>query len=145
MFKHILIATDGSDLAQKAVTQGLALAKALGARVTALYVTEPWVAVAPGEVAMAFPVKEYEDSISANAARILDGVAAEAATAGVACSGEHMKDQFPAEGIIAAAAQNACDLIVMSSHGRRGLMQVLLGSQASKVLAGSTVPVLICR
>lgn len=145
MFKHILIATDGSDLAQKAVTQGLALAKALGARVTALYVTEPWVAVAPGEVAMAFPVKEYEESVSTNAARILDGVAKEASTAGVPCTGQHMKDQFPAEGIIAAAEQNACDLIVMSSHGRRGLMQVLLGSQAAKVLSGSAVPVLICR
>jgi nucleotide-binding universal stress UspA family protein len=145
MFKHILIATDGSDLAHKAVIQGLAMAKALGARVTALYVTEPWVAVAPGEVAMAFPIKEYEDSVATNATRILAGVASEAAAAGVACSGQHMKDQFPAEGIIAAAEQNACDLIVMSSHGRRGLMRVLLGSQAIKVLSGSTVPVLVCR
>lgn len=145
MFKHILIATDGSDLAHKAVTQGLAMAKALGARVTALYVTEPWVAIAPGEVAMAFPVKEYEESVSTNAARILAAVENEAAAAGVPCTGHHMRDQFPAEGIIAAAEQDACDLIVMASHGRRGLMRVLLGSQAIKVLSGSTVPVLICR
>ncbi len=69
MFKHILIATDGSELAAKAVTQGLEMAKAMGAKVTAVNVTEPWVAVAPGEVAMAFPLKEYEESVAANAAR----------------------------------------------------------------------------
>ena len=145
MFKHILIATDGSDLAHKAVTQGLAMAKALGARVTALYVTEPWVAVAPGEVAMAFPVKEYEESVSTNAARILAAVENEAAAAGVACTGHHMKDQFPAEGIIAAAEQDACDLIVMASHGRRGLAGILLGSETTKVLTHSKTPVLVCR
>lgn len=145
MYKHILIATDGSDIAQKAVTQGLALAKPLGARVTAVYVTEPWVAVAPGEVAMAFPVKEYEDSVVANAARILSAVEQEAKAAGVPCSTLHVKDQFPAEGIIDAAEKQGCDLVVMSSHGRRGLMRMLLGSQATKVLTGSTIPVLICR
>ncbi len=73
MFKHILIATDGSDLAQKAVAQGLVMAKALGARVTALVCHRALVAVAPGEVAMAFPVKEYEESVATNAARILSG------------------------------------------------------------------------
>lgn len=145
MYKHILIATDGSDLAQKAVTQGLAVAAALGAKVTAINVSEPWVAVAPGEVAMAFPIKDYDESVVANANRILSGVEAEAKPLGVDCTTLHVKDQFPAEGIIETADKLGCDLIVMSSHGRRGLMRFLLGSQANKVLTHSTTPVLICR
>jgi nucleotide-binding universal stress UspA family protein len=145
MFTHILIATDGSELAAKAVTQGLDIAQRLGAKVTAVNVTEPWVAVAPSEVAMAFPVKEYEESVAANAARILSVVAKEAEGRGVDCATLHVKDQYPAEGIIETADKLACDCIVMASHGRRGLMRFLLGSQAIKVLTHSTVPVLVCR
>lgn len=145
MYKHILIATDGSELAEKAVAQGLAIAKALGTKVTAINVSEPWVAVAPGEVAMAFPIKDYDESVVANANRILSAVEAEAKSLGVECSTLHVKDQFPAEGIIETADKLGCDLIVMSSHGRRGLMRFLLGSQANKVLTHSTTPVLICR
>lgn len=145
MYKHILIATDGSDLAQKAVTQGLAVAKALGAKATALNVSEPWVAVAPGEVAMAFPIKDYDDSVKANAERILSAVATEAQSLGVTCATLHVKDQFPAEGILETAEKLGCDLIAMASHGRRGLMRFLLGSQANKVLTHGTIPVLICR
>ncbi|HEX2842569.1 universal stress protein [Hyphomicrobium sp.] len=145
MFKNILIATDGSELAAKATKQGLDLAKDLGARVTAVTVTEPWVAVAPGEVAMAFPIKEYDESVSANAAHILAAVESEAKERGIPCTTLHVKDQFPAEGIIETAQSQGCDLIVMASHGRRGLMRVLLGSQATKVLTGSTIPVLVCR
>lgn len=145
MFKHILIATDGSELAQKAVTQGLELAKGLGAQVTVINVTEPWAAVAPGEVAMAFPIHEYEESVATNAARILLAVETQAKAQGVACSTLHVKDQFPAEGIIETAGQRGCDVIVMASHGRRGLMRFLLGSQAIKVLTNSTIPVLVCR
>lgn len=145
MFTHILIATDGSELAGKAVAQGLDIAKGVGAKVTAINVTEPWVAVAPGEVAMAFPIKDYDESVAANAAEILSAVADEAEKRGVACSIRHIRDQFPAEGIIEAASKYGCDLIVMSSHGRRGLMRFLLGSQAIKVLTHSTIPVLVCR
>lgn len=145
MYKHILIATDGSDLAQKAVTQGLAVAKALGSKATALNVSEPWVAVAPGEVAMAFPIKDYDDSVKANAERVLGAVATEAQSLGVTCDTLHVKDQFPAEGILESAEKLGCDLIVMASHGRRGLMRFLLGSQANKVLTHGTIPVLVCR
>jgi nucleotide-binding universal stress UspA family protein len=145
MYKHILIATDGSELAQKAVDQGLAVARALAAKVTAATVTEPWVAVAPGEMAIAFPIEQYEKAAAANAARILAVVAAAAKQAGVACDTLHVKDEFPAEGIIEAAKQRGCDLIVMASHGRRGLTRLLLGSQANRVVTHSTVPVLICR
>lgn len=145
MYKHILIATDGSDLAHKAVVQGLTLAKALGARTTIVNVSEPLLAVTPSEVAMAFPVKEYEDSVAANAKRILSAVEQEAAALGVPSASIHVKDQIPAEGIIETANAQGCDLIVMASHGRRGLMRFLLGGQAIKVLTNSAVPVLICR
>ncbi len=144
MYKHILIATDGSELAAKAVTTGLALAKALGAKVTAVNATEPWTAMVTGEAALAFPIEEYEKSSAESAAKILSEVSAAAQKQGVACETVHVND-FPAEAIIETAKGRGCDLIVMSSHGRRGLARVLLGSQATRVLTLSTVPVLICR
>ncbi len=145
MYKHILIASDGSELAQKAVDQGLALAKALDAKALAVTVTEPLSMVAPGEVAITFPIDEYEKGAAATAAEILSGVAAAAKAAGVACETLHMKDSYPAEGIVAAAEKQGCDLIVMASHGRRGLRRLVLGSQANEVVTHSTIPVLICR
>jgi nucleotide-binding universal stress UspA family protein len=145
MYKHILIATDGSELAQKGVDQGLALAKALGAKATAVTVTEPMAAMLVGEAAIALPLEDYDKAASADAARILAGVSASAAKAGVACHTLHVKDQYPAEGIVDAAKARGCDLIVMSSHGRRGLSRLLLGSQATLVLTHSHVPVLVCR
>ena len=145
MYKHILLATDGSELAQKGVDQGLALANALGARVTAVTVTEPMAAMLVGEAAIALPLDDYDKAASANAARILAGAGASAAKAGVACDTLHVKDQYPAEGIVEAAKMGACDLIVMASHGRRGLSKLLLGSQATRVLTHTDVPVLVCR
>ena len=145
MFKHLLIATDGSEVAEKAVVQGLALAKTLGAKVTVATVTEPWTAIVSGEMGVAFPIDEYDKGCAANAAAILSAVTAKAAAAGVVCEIVHAKDQFPAEGIIETAKQHGCDLIVMASHGRRGLSRLLLGSQASTVLTHSTLPVLVCR
>ncbi len=145
MFKHILIATDGSDLAQIAVDTGLELAKALGAKITAVTVTPSWASVAPGEAAISFPVEEYIRATQENAAAILSSVAAAAKKAGLECGQLHEADQFPADGILSAAKETACDLIVMSSHGRRGLQRLLLGSQAQEVLTHSPVPVLICR
>jgi nucleotide-binding universal stress UspA family protein len=144
MYKHLLIATDGSELAGKAVATGLQLAKALGAKATAVTVTEAWAAMVPGEGAFVFPVEEYEKAAARNAARILADVAAQAQKLGVPCETVHVTE-FPAEGIILTAKDKGCDLIVMASHGRRGLSRVLLGSQAVRVLTHSTVPVLICR
>jgi nucleotide-binding universal stress UspA family protein len=144
MYKHILIATDGSDLAAKAVDTGLALARQLGAKVTAVTATEPWSAMVTGETALAFPIEEYEKAAAEDAARILSAVKEAAKKQGGACETVHVND-FPAEAIVATAKSKGCDLIVMSSHGRRGLARVLLGSQATRVLTLSTVPVLICR
>jgi nucleotide-binding universal stress UspA family protein len=145
MYAHILIATDGSELAEKAVEQGLALTKMLSSKATAITVTEPWTAAVSGEWAVAFPVEEYEKAAATNAQRILDRVRETAKRVGVACQTVHVKDQFAAEGIVEEAKARGCDLIVMSSHGRRGLAKFVLGSQATRVLTHSDVPMLICR
>jgi nucleotide-binding universal stress UspA family protein len=145
MFKHILIATDGSDLAERAASRGLELAGLLGAKVTAVTVTEPWTAVVTGEAAFGFPPADYEKGAIETATSILARVADMAKPQGLQCATVHMKDHFPDEGIIAAAKDSGCDLIVMASHGRRGLARFLLGSVASRVVALSPVPVLICR
>lgn len=144
MYKHVLIATDGSELAAKAVATGLELARALGAKVTAVTATEPWTTMMTGEPALVFPIEDYEKAAAQKADRILAEVEAAARQRDVACETVHVED-FPAEGIIATATARGCDLIVMSSHGRRGLARMLLGSQALSVLTHSTIPVLICR
>jgi nucleotide-binding universal stress UspA family protein len=145
MFKHLLLATDGSELAAKAVTAGLTLASDLKARVTAVTASAPWSAMVSGDdLPFTFPVAEYEKASAEGAARILAKVAEEAERFGLTCETAHVTD-FPAEAIIATAKARDCDLIVMASHGRRGVARLLLGSQASKVLTLSTIPVLICR
>ena len=145
MYKNILIATDGSELGQKAVGQGLALALALDAKALVITVTEPWTAVVSGEMAIAFPTEEYEKSAAESASRALASCVEIARKLGISCETLHVKDQYPAEGIVETAKVRGCDLIVMASHGRRGLSRMLLGSQASRVVTHSTIPVLICR
>ncbi len=145
MYKHILIATDGSELAAKAVESGLTLAKALGSKVTAAVVTEPWTAIAPGEIAMAFPAEEYMKGAADHASKVLAGVTDAAKSKGINCEICHVKDRYPADGIIEAAKERGCDLIVMASHGRRGVSRLLLGSQANQVVIHSEIPVLICK
>ena len=145
MYKHVLIATDGSDLAGKALTQGLALAKALSARVTIVTVVEPWPAMTIGEAAIAFPYEEYEQAAMANAEDILSKAGEVAGKSGVSCETVPVKGSYPAEGILETAKSRDCDLIVMASHGRRGLTRLVLGSQANDVVTHSTLPVLICR
>ncbi len=148
MYKHILIATDGSDLAQKAESTGLMLAKALNARATAITVTEPWDAfsmAALAERGMPNPVADYDERVAGAANRILWGVSERAKKIGVSCTTMHARDKQPAEGIIEAAKERGCDLIVMASHGRRGISKALLGSQTTKVVTLSLVPVLVCR
>jgi nucleotide-binding universal stress UspA family protein len=145
MYKHILIATDGSELAGKAVATGLALAKQLKAKVTAVTVTEPWTALVTGEMAIGFPYQEYEKGVAESSAAILVKVTEAAKASGVECATVHMPDRFPAEGIVDCAKDKGCDLIVMASHGRRGISKLLLGSETTRVLTHSSVPVLVCR
>ena len=147
MFKHILVATDGSALATHAIEKGMALAKALSARLTAVHVTELWSATemaTKASMGEMHPVEHYEARAAANATKILDAARKAAEAAGVQCETLHVADARPAEGIVSAASRNDCDLIVMASHGRRGVPRLVLGSQASEVLAHSKIPVLIC-
>lgn len=145
MYRNLLIATDGSELADKGVTHGLALAKALGAKVTVVTVSDPWTIYMTGEVGATFPVEEYERACEASASAILAAVAKRAEAMGVGCEKRYVKDEFPAEGILETAKNEGSDLIVMASHGRSGVQRLLLGSQANKVVTHSTVPVLVCR
>jgi nucleotide-binding universal stress UspA family protein len=145
MYKRILIATDGSELANKAVKQGLELAKSLDATVTVVTVTDPWPAAEVSGVISANPVKEYESIVAQEASKKLAVVAEGASKLGVACNTVHVADRYPAEGIVELAKARDCDLIVMASHGRRGIAKLVLGSQATRVLAESTTPVLICK
>jgi nucleotide-binding universal stress UspA family protein len=144
MYKHILIATDGSELAGKALTAGLMLAEQLGSQVTVVTVSEPWRGLVTGDPAFAFPIEELEKEAAEYAARILADASSAARKQNVPCTTINAKG-FPAEAIIDTAKARGCDLIVMSSHGRRGIARALLGSQAMRVVTLSDVPVLICR
>lgn len=145
MYENILIAVDGSDVSVRAEEQGFALAKALGSQVTVVHATEPWPTAVSGEWALAMPLKEYQEVAAANAASVLGGAAERARGYGVVCKSVHISDRYAAEGILEHAKAAPCDLIVMGSHGRRGLSKLLLGSEATRVLTGAPVPVLICR
>jgi nucleotide-binding universal stress UspA family protein len=145
MYKHILVATDGSELSDKAVAHALGLAKALGARVTAVNATAPWTSAAYATVPTPSLIKVYEKAAAENAAHTLAAVGEAAKKRDVACATVHVKDQYAAEGIINTARDKGCDLIVMASHGRRAVARVLLGSEATKVLTLSPIAVLIVR
>ena len=145
MYKHILIATDGSELATKGVIQGLLLGKTLQAKISAVTVTELWTMAFGGEDDVTFSMKEYQESCDLSAKKILAVVVEEAKKLGVTCEIMHAKNQHPGEGIIKAATEHDCDLIVMSSHGRRGMTGMLLGSQTTNVLTHTTIPVLVIR
>ena len=148
MYKHILIATDGSELANRALTHGLALAKEIKAPVTLVTVTQPWSAFDMAHKTREGnrdPMRQFDEIAATSANSVLDAAGQKAKMAGVACELVHVPGQHPAEGIIATAEKNGCDLIVMASHGRRAIGRLLLGSQAVEVLSHSKVPALIVR
>jgi len=143
MYKHILIATDGSDLAASAVKHGVRLAKSLDAKVTAVTVSEPFHWFDPHMVEGAETA--YTEGANRTAASVLGTVADAARTAGISCETIHLENEFPYKGIIDTAKAKDCDLIVMASHGRQGMAAILLGSQTAKVLTHSAIPVLVCH
>jgi nucleotide-binding universal stress UspA family protein len=145
MYKHVLIAVDGSELSDKALAQGLELAKALSAKVTLVHVTAPWASIAVGEVAVMFPPEEYEANVKAAAARLLERLGKSASAAGVAFDTVAVSDASPHKAILATAQEKGCDLIVMGSHGRRGIAGLLLGSVTAKTLSHGHIPVLVYR
>ncbi len=147
MFKHILIPTDGSPVADKAVKAGLELAKALGAKVTGFYAIEAIQPQIYGEGYMVDRqlVKEFERGAREAGEKCLAAIARLAASTGVEFSSLVAKAETPYEGIIDAAKKRKCDAIFMASHGRRGLANLIMGSVTHKVLTHSKLPVLVYR
>lgn len=147
MFKHILLPTDGSPLSRRAAATGIELARTVGARVTTLFVAPAPTPLVYGEflpVAYMTP-EEHEKLIQEASARYLGAVEKLAAAAGVPFEGLQVTSEYPADAIVQTAAKRKCDLIVMASHGRKGVKGLLLGSETAKVLAHAAVPVMVHR
>ena len=148
MYANILLSTDGSEIARKGIESGIALAKALNAKATVITVTEPLpVDYGGGHASGWIPSQEEVDRFDAackeRAGKVLAEARAMAERSGISVELLHVPDAYPATAIIETAKSRGCDLIVMASHGRRGLKKLFLGSQASEVLADGSVPVLI--
>ncbi len=148
MYANILLSTDGSEVARKGIKHGIALAKALNAKVTIITVTEPFPIDQLGRHAGGWiPPQEARDSFEAarkeNAEEVLDEVRSMTEQIGISAELLHVQNAHPATAIVETAKSRGCDLIVMSSHGRRGISKLFLGSQTSEVLADGSVPVLV--
>jgi nucleotide-binding universal stress UspA family protein len=145
MYTNILIPTDGSTLAGKAVRDGIALAKRIGAKATGLTVLPPFRMLTTDTQMLEDTPAEYRVRMQKHAKEILGAVARAAKAAGVACKTIQVEHEHPYQAIIAAAKSQDCDLIVMASHGRRGISAIVLGSETVKVLTHSKIPVLVHR
>ena len=145
MYKHILIPTDGSELAEHAVTHGLSLAKSVGAKVTVMIVEEVFNWPPLVEAGAREHLSLYAEQIKKLATSALNRSANAAKQAGVPCETIQVQDVPPYQAIIATATDRGCDLIVMASHGRSGLSAVVLGSVTNKVLTHAKTHVLVCQ
>jgi nucleotide-binding universal stress UspA family protein len=147
MYQHLLVATDGSKLSNKAVTHAIALAQALGGRLTAFYASPeyPMPAFADGVVYDPLPIEDYKSLAAKEAHKILSAVKIKAEAAGVTCDELHSVSGSVWEAMLVAAKKARCDAIVMASHGRRGVTALLLGSETQKVLTHSKLPVIVVR
>lgn len=148
MYKHILLPVDGSELSLKAVDEGLALAKAIGAKVSILNVVAHFKLNIP-EAFTSNVVRKIERDREQEYMKVAEGklgeLCARLKAGGVSCEANVVAGDSPYEEIIANAEKKGCDLIMMASHGRRGLDAVLLGSETAKVLTHSKIPVLVVR
>ena len=144
MFKRILVPTDGSDITGKSIETAVALAKSLGARLYTISVKEPFPYSAISEMQPA-PPQEFYDAQERIALNRVKEVVAAADKAGLDCQAFTVEAQHPWEAIVDHAKAQGCDLIVMASHGRRGVSALLLGSETQKVLTHSDIPVLVVR
>ena len=145
MYRNILIATDGSSLAARAVEHGASLAKALGAEVLLLTVTEHFHLFALESDQFEETRSSFRDHMQRQADRTLSEASALARSLGVDARTMHLEDDAPYRAIIRTAESQRCDVIVMASHGRGGVSALLLGSETMKVLAHSNIPVLVVR
>ena len=149
MFRNILVPTDGSPPSRRAIERAARFAREQKARVTGLWVGPIWqpnLYAYSGDLPTGFiSPDQFAAEVKKTAARHLGVVKRAASRAGVRCSCSYVRGNFPYQEIINAARRNGCDLIVMGSHGRRGISRLLLGSQTNLVLAHSPIPVLVCR
>lgn len=149
MYHHILVATEGSELANKGLEQAIALAKQLSAKLSIVTVTDLFpsygIVVAPGLSTSPEIFEEYRVSMAEQAKVIVQQAIAKARESGVEADGLHIENQSPAVGIVEAAVSQNADLIIVASHGRRGMNKLILGSQAAEVLSLSKVPVLVVK
>lgn len=148
MYANILLSTDGSDVARKGVEHGIALAKALNAKATIVTVTEPLpIDYGGGHDSGWIPSQEeiasFDAACKERAGKVLDQARAMADRSGLSVELLHVPNAHPATAIVETAKSRGCDLIVMASHGRRGLRKLFLGSQTSEVLVNESVPVLV--
>lgn len=144
MFKRILVPTDGSEITMKAVSSAIALAKSVGAQLYTISVKEPFPYSAISEM-QPTPPQEFFDAQERIAAKRVAGVVDAAKAEGLACQAHTVEALHPWEAIIDHAKRQECDLVVMASHGRRGVSALLLGSETQKVLTHSTIPILVVR
>jgi nucleotide-binding universal stress UspA family protein len=147
MYKRILVATDGSTLSKKAVRNAIDLATAVGADLVALYVVPRYpVSYFEGGVTISMQdVERTEKQWSEKGQAVVDAVQQAAQAEGIKAKAVVVRSDLVAESIIAAVKKHKCDLVVMASHGRKGIKRVLLGSETQHVLTHSTVPVLVLR
>ena len=148
MYKHILVPTDGSTLSDRAIKEAVRLAAALGAKVTLLHAApaQVWPMYAESAVLMAtYSAKELREETRVHAQELLTKAAQRARGTGGAVATELVIADLPYAAIVKTAARLKCDLIVMASHGRRGVAGLLLGSETHRVLTHSKVPVLVVR
>lgn len=145
MYKNILIPTDGSDLADKAVQSGIAFGKEIGAKITVLTVAAPFHVFTFKTQAVEDTPEQYRKRMQERTAKTLEKVAGAARAAGVACETIQVEHDHPYQAIIDTAKAKGCDLIMMASHGRRGISAIVLGSETMKVLTHSKIPVLVHR
>ncbi len=144
MFKKILVPSDGSPLAHQAAEFAADLAKVHGAQVVGLYVIDPFPYIGIGD-ASAVGLQAYMAEAQTAAGQSLDDIRKACEARGVTFEGDTIERNVTYEGILETAEAESADLIVMGSHGRKGVQALILGSVAQKVLTHAKVPVLIVK
>ena len=145
MFKHILIPTDGSELSNLAIANGVKFAKEIDASITGLTVTPPFHNFSVDAMQVSSSVDDYDANAKEVARRNLRVLSDAAGKAGVSCEAIHRVNEHPYEEIVKTAQDFGCDVIFQASHGRRGIGALVLGSETNKVLTHSKIPVLVFR
>lgn len=145
MYKRILLPTDGSEASARAVYAAVDFAKSTGGELVAMTAIPEFHTFTTDAEMLEQTAAEYKEASTARAARMLDEIAAVARESGVPCACLQVVSDSPYEAIIATAREQDCDLIMMASHGRRGIKGLLLGSETQKVLVHSAIPVMVHR